>query len=191
MAGKFTWPSATSVLVLTVFLTTTSCSTRQTHIESATPGEVVTCADIELVDRATPVLELPCALDQKLIDLGAIKGPALVNVWGSWCQPCVAETPLLREFHARYSNQVALIGVDIEEETATSGSEFIVSHGITWPQVNDQRSKIRQLSGLGVPTTLFIDANGSIVKKFVGPFDSLDQIIAESKAVFGITLSGQ
>ncbi|CAB4340770.1 MAG: redoxin domain-containing protein [Actinobacteria bacterium] len=181
---------ATAILVA---LTTTSCQTTETMDNNIPQGAVVPCTSISVIATDPPVLELPCMSEEStsgdsLIDIGSIKGPALVNVWGSWCEPCVTEIKLLRDFYSLYSTQVSLIGVDIEEETATSGQEFVVSHGITWPQVIDQKSTIRKLSGVGVPTTLFIASDGRIAKTFVGPFDSLDQIVQESNKAFGIDL---
>ena len=47
--------------------------------------------------------------------LGGLRGPMVVNVWGSWCGPCKKEMPVLRAFHERAKDKVQLIGVDVEE----------------------------------------------------------------------------
>ena len=165
-----------------------SCGSGSTGLAQIPAGQIVSCSSIRVAQTNPAVLPLPCMSQDSVVDVGSIKGPALINVWGSWCEPCVNETEFLRSFYTLHSSQVALIGVDIEEETATSGQDFVVSHGITWPQVMDKSSTIRRLSGVGVPTTLFITSDGKIAKTFVGPFESLDQIIREANMAFSLNL---
>jgi len=94
--------------------------------------------------------------------------PVVVNVWASWCGPCEAEAPLLRDAARRYGHRVQFLGVDILDSLDGARS-FIADHAIAYPSVFDPPGAIRDSLGmLGQPVTVFYDANGAIVSKWPG-----------------------
>ena len=143
------------------------------------------CASIKTV-AVTKGTVLPCLNGTGSIAFEAIRGPVLVNVWGSWCEPCQQEIPHLVD--VAKLNKVAIVGIDVEERNMAAGRAFVASHKMSWPQLYDVRAKTRGIFGMGVPVTWFIDANGKVVFKQIGLFQSTVQIKQLVKKYFGIAL---
>jgi cytochrome c biogenesis protein CcmG/thiol:disulfide interchange protein DsbE len=110
------------------------------------------------------------------VNVAAIKGPAIVNVWGSWCAPCKKEMPYFEEFYATKDPNIQLIGVDVEEKRIEDGRMFARTHGVKWPNLYDSDGRTRQYFGMGVPVTWFINENGEVVHKKIGPVKSAEEI---------------
>jgi thiol-disulfide isomerase/thioredoxin len=98
--------------------------------------------------------------------------PVVVNVWASWCVPCQAEAPLLRDAVARYGSRVQFLGVDIED-SIDGARAFIADHAIAYPSVFDPSGSIRDSLGMiGQPVTVFYDAGGKVVSSWDGQLSS-------------------
>jgi cytochrome c biogenesis protein CcmG, thiol:disulfide interchange protein DsbE len=129
---------------------------------SATPGvrALLVAADAGLPDT---VDELPAAdVDAFRALLDAVRGtPLVVNVWASWCEPCLRETPILAEA-ARATPDVQFLGIDVLD-TRTGASEFVAEHGVPYPSLFDASGAIlTDLGGLGPPVTAFYAADGTL-----------------------------
>ena len=157
---------------------------------SALPGNgvVVDCSTVATVKTENESARLKCLDGKSSIDVGQIKGPALVNVWGSWCGPCKKEMPVLRAFHERAKDKVQLIGVDVEEANFDDGRTFVERNGITWPNLYDPDGRSREYFGLGVPVTWFIAADGSVAYKHIGIINDLDEILTLTEKHLGVRL---
>jgi len=99
------------VLVAAALLLLTACSPSSTYVK----GEVVSCESISQDPTFTGGVELECLDGKEGAQLGGLRGPMVVNVWGSWCGPCKEEMPVLRAFYEKAKDKVQLIGVDVEE----------------------------------------------------------------------------
>ena len=137
-------------------------------------GEVVICANIK-VESGTGV-PLECLGGGSAIAADSIRGPALINVWGTWCEPCKQELPHLAHFLAKYSDQVDLVGIAVEEKSMESVRKFVQNHGISWPILYDATGATRGKFGMGVPVTWLVDESGTVVYKKYGPFKSTEEI---------------
>jgi thiol-disulfide isomerase/thioredoxin len=151
-----------------------------TPAHAATPS----CSTINVV-TASKGISLPCLNGSGSVTFEAIRGPVLVNVWGSWCEPCKQEIPHLVDIAK--GGKIAIIGIDVEERNMAAGQKFVAAHNMTWPQLYDVKAKTRGIFGMGVPVTWFIDAQGKTVYKKIGLFTSTDQIKKLVKKYFGIT----
>jgi len=129
---------------------------------------------------------LPCLNGSGGAFYEGIRGPVLVNVWGSWCEPCQQEIPRLVK--AASTKKIAIIGIDVEERKMAAGRAFVASHKMSWPQLYDEKASTRGIFGMGVPVTWFIDGSGKVVYKQVGLFVSDRQIPQLVKKYFGSTL---
>jgi cytochrome c biogenesis protein CcmG, thiol:disulfide interchange protein DsbE len=113
------------------------------------------------------------------------KGHAvLVNIWASWCDPCIAESSDLIAAHQKYGDRVRFIGVDAQDDRS-GATDFITEHQVPYPSVFDPSNAIAVSYGLfSPPDTLFFDANGDLVKTFPGQI-SRDDLTANLQAIAG------
>jgi thiol-disulfide isomerase/thioredoxin len=117
------------LVIAAVLLFLTACSPSSSFVQ----GEVVSCESISQDPTFTGGIELDCLDGSQGAQLGALRGPIVVNVWGSWCGPCEEEIPVFRAFHEKAKDKVQLIGVDVEEANLNDGRTFVQGNGITWP----------------------------------------------------------
>ena len=150
-------------------------------------GEVVSCESI-LSSATENSIMLDCLDGTDGASINGIKGPAIINVWGSWCGPCKEEMPVLRSFYEKAQGKLALIGVDVEEASIEDGREFVKNNGITWPNLYDADGKSRAYFGMGVPVTWFIAADGSVAYKHIGVIKSEKELISMTSKYLGVKL---
>jgi cytochrome c biogenesis protein CcmG, thiol:disulfide interchange protein DsbE len=136
-----------------------------------------------------PDVTLPCLGGGKAVALrSAAPGmPTLVNVWGSWCRPCVAEVPELVAFARKAAGRVAVVGVDTEDDPAQA-LIFAAQHGMHYPSVVDDDKHVLRSFASGPPVTLFLDAAGHITHTQRGQFHSLADIEKLVATHLGVTL---
>jgi cytochrome c biogenesis protein CcmG/thiol:disulfide interchange protein DsbE len=157
---------------------------------SALPGNGVVddCSSIQTVATTNKSALVSCLDGNSTFDLGQIKGPALVNVWGSWCWPCQQEMPLFVEFYGKYKEKVGLIGVNVEEADIEDARTFVKSYGMTWPNLHDSDGATRQYLGMGVPITLFVNDQGAITYRKIGVVTSINELERLTQKYLGVKL---
>jgi thiol-disulfide isomerase/thioredoxin len=110
--------------------------------------------------------------------------PVLVNIWASWCDPCIAEAPDLIAANQKYGDKVRFIGVDAQDDRS-GATNFIAQHQVPYPSVFDPSNAIAVSYGVfSPPDTLFFDADGSLVKTFPGQI-SRDDLMTNLQAIAG------
>ncbi len=173
---------STAVLVLVSLLTLSACGKSEPIIT----GEVVACNHIDLIENPTQEVAAECLDSSPGVNIAAIKGPAIINVWGSWCDPCKEEIPYFAEYFQTKDPQIQLIGVDVEEKRIEDGRMFARTHGIMWPNLFDGDGSTRKYFGMGVPVTWFIDSDGKVLYKKIGPIKSVEELRTLSFKYFGL-----
>jgi thiol-disulfide isomerase/thioredoxin len=106
------------------------------------------------------------------VDLGRYKGKALlVNVWATWCAPCVAEMPSLNRLQAKLgSDQFAVVTVAMDEPNIDTVKDFMVKYQLDQlPLLVDANRAIdRQVRVPSLPASLLVSPDGKILARFIG-----------------------
>jgi cytochrome c biogenesis protein CcmG/thiol:disulfide interchange protein DsbE len=129
----------------------------------------------QLVNRDVPAFELPAAVPGtpglRSADLATGK-PRLLNLFASWCVPCVGEAPVLAELQRR---GVEIDGIAIRD-TPGAVSAFLERHGNPYSRIGSDRTSRAQLAlgSAGVPETFVIDGKGAMRLQHVGPIYESD-----------------
>jgi len=106
--------------------------------------------------------------------------PVVLNMWATWCKPCVKEMPAFDEVAAS-SDLVRIIGVNVADE-ADDAEAFAQELGVTYEQFTDPSGELSDAFEVtGLPATAFIDADGKVVDVHAGALtaDELRDAIAE------------
>jgi cytochrome c biogenesis protein CcmG, thiol:disulfide interchange protein DsbE len=102
------------------------------------------------------------------VHLAALRGhPVVLNFWGSWCEPCQQESPMLEAAWQRYhSRGVVFVGVAVDTPQS-DGLAFLHRYSITYPCGPETPAGqiVTTYSLIGLPATVFIDRNGIVVDK--------------------------
>jgi cytochrome c biogenesis protein CcmG/thiol:disulfide interchange protein DsbE len=142
-----------------------------------------------------PNLNLPCltlsGYSKDQISLTSLKGPLVLNLWGSWCDPCKEEMPLFRKLYlaTKQAKSLSIVGIDVEESSYKDGLDFMAAHGMTWPQLADNNQETRADFGMGVPVTWFVNAKGEVTFKQVGQIHTWTQMRNLISAHLGIKIA--
>lgn len=107
--------------------------------------------------------------------------PVVLNFFASWCATCVAELPDFETVSQNFADDVQFFGLSVQDGPALS-AELIERTGITFPTGVDLPGEIfLGFGGLGMPTTVFINADGSVADVHTGVLtvDSLTDAINE------------
>ena len=172
-------------LAVVALLLLTACSPSSSFVQ----GEVVSCSSITQEQRILDGgIELRCLDGTMGAQLNTLRGPMIVNVWGSWCGPCREEIPIFRSFYEKAKDKVSLVGIDVEESSIEDGRKFVEENGITWPNLYDPDGRSREFFGLGVPVTWFIAADGSVAGKKVGAVKDENELITLTNKYLGVKL---
>lgn len=110
-------------------------------------------------------------LDGKPISTDDFAGRVLVvNLWGSWCNPCRKEAPALKQVSDETADEnVQFIGLLTQDDPA-SAKAFNDKVGITYPSIDDANGRLQaafvdSLPSMAIPTTWVIDANGDVAAR--------------------------
>jgi thiol-disulfide isomerase/thioredoxin len=106
--------------------------------------------------------------------LAAFSGkPTLVNLWASWCAPCIKELPTLDRLARAEGGKMNVIAISQDDAPHASVDAFLQTHKVqTLQSYQDPKSHL--LYGMGaevLPTSILFDANGREVWRYVGDQD--------------------
>ncbi|MDB5687340.1 MAG: TlpA family protein disulfide reductase, partial [Rhizorhabdus sp.] len=99
--------------------------------------------------------------------------PLMVNLWATWCAPCVAEMPTLDDVARREGDRVHLIVVSQDMEGAKVVAPFFAKKGFATlePYLDQQNVLMQALGTETLPTTIFFDAKGKEQWRVLGAMD--------------------
>lgn len=118
-----------------------------------------------------PNFSLP-DLDRKMVSLADYKGKVvLINIWATWCPPCVEEMPSMEKLYQELKGEgFEILAVSIDESGAKVVLPFMKKHKLSFPALTDSKGIIKRLyQTTGVPESFIIDKDGVLVEKVIGP----------------------
>ncbi len=135
-----------------------------------------------LADRAgptdvgpLPAFALPAFSGERILRASDYKGrPLVVNFWATWCAPCVEEMPALQAAATELGTQVAFLGINTNDahDQAVALAERL---GVRYDLARDDQGAYAEKAGVfGMPTTLFVDASGTVRYRQTGGLEKTD-----------------
>lgn len=128
-------------------------------------------ADAKIADCPTdpggssdlPDLTLPCLGGGPAVNLSELSGPAVVQLWASWCTSCPDELPLFQRLAEEHGDEITVIGVDYQDTQPGAALTLARDTGATYPQLADPGGDLADHYKLtGLPGLLLVDAEGAV-----------------------------
>ncbi|EFQ82253.1 redoxin family protein [Aeromicrobium marinum DSM 15272] len=115
----------------------------------------------------------------------------VVNVWGSWCPPCRAEAPVLKELADQYAGDAQFLGI-LNRTKNAAATAFNRSVGIDYPSFADEGGRLElrfvdSLPSQAIPTTWVIDTEGRVAARLMDEVTAstlggiIDDVLAEAR----------
>ena len=136
--------------------------------EAPGPGDTAPRLGKPLADFTLPDLQ------GRSVQLTALRGKVVfVNVWATWCAPCIEEMPTIQQLYERlHSRGLEILAVSLDALGAQVVVPFIRSHRLSFPTLLDTKNSVQRLYlTTGVPESFIVDKRGILVDKVVGPRD--------------------
>jgi thiol-disulfide isomerase/thioredoxin len=97
----------------------------------------------------------------------------VLNVWGSWCNPCRKEAPDLVAAAKELGADAVFVGLNTRDLDKAPAKRFQQAFGVTYPSIYDPTGKLLlgfrgQVSPQAIPSTLVIDAQGNVAARVIG-----------------------
>ena len=115
--------------------------------------------------------------------------PVVLNFWAAECPPCRAELPEFQKFYGEHRDEILVLGVDLGQFTGQGtpelGRELLAELGVSFPAGYTEDSDVLPKYGvLGLPTTVFINADGTIHDKWTGALNE-EVLIEKAEEMLG------
>ncbi|MFI7543024.1 TlpA family protein disulfide reductase [Actinoplanes sp. NPDC049599] len=136
-----------------------------------------------------PDLSLPCFTGGDAVRLAELRGPAVINLWGSWCAPCRDELPVIQALADVTAGRLHVVGVDTRD-SRDAGASFAVDRRVSIPTLFDPDTKLLTALGkVNLPVTVFVGGDG---ERFVYTGKALDKPTLGGlvRAHTGVTVTG-
>ena len=144
------------------------------------------CGESDAAATRLPGVEVEPLLGGPAFRLDELEGPAVVNLWATWCAPCKRELPDFEAVNRSLAGEVRFVGVNIGDD-GESAASYLDDLGITYDQYLDADSELTAALDMAtLPMTLIIDVDERIALRHIGPLDR-DQLITEIDQARGST----
>jgi cytochrome c biogenesis protein CcmG/thiol:disulfide interchange protein DsbE len=131
-------------------------------LSSPTPDDAATVEGEASEGTVAPSVEM-VGFGGETIALADYTGtPVVLNFWASWCPFCVAEMPDFQDVSNAHIGDVVFVGVNLQDDAGAADS-LAVETGVTYQLARDPQGVVYSaFGGIGMPTTVFIDAEGVV-----------------------------
>lgn len=180
-----------AIVVALLFATLSACSSSHSIAPGPSPNPsikaLIKAANLDPCppSSTTPVagglpnLTMPCLGNGPAVHLAGLTGkPLVVNIWGSWCEPCQAEETYLSQAYRADRRSVQFLGVDVvDQQDSALDFDAHVSPPVRFPSVFDVDRKVAlALHVVSPPFTALVSATGQIVHTKHGGYASTAEL---------------
>jgi thiol-disulfide isomerase/thioredoxin len=167
------------MIVLGMALLTGGCdrqsgdAVQQQPATTAKPAAEALAGEVDRSHRGAPLPEITVTDPEgSTLALNTLKGPVLLNLWATWCGPCVTELPMLDRLAAERAGALQVLTVSEDMADGATVRAFLKERDLKLPAWLDPDNDLAFAYGGGVlPTTVYFDASGREVWRIVGGFD--------------------
>ena len=145
------------------------------------------------VEGGLPDITLACLGGGQDVNLASLRGPMVLNLWGSFCGPCREEMPALESFREQHGDEVAVVGLDVNDVHPDKALALAEETGATYPSLADPGGEVYGTEALafarrGLPAFVFIAEDGTIAGRASGGVESVAEIEALVAEHLGVRL---
>ena len=170
------------IVISAALLALAACSNpqQQASNESTSAAEAGPQKGVDRSHRGAPIPDVKI-LDARSSDIGSKTNvreladgrPLLLNLWASWCAPCVKELPTLQKLRDQRGGTLLVEPISQDDGPQKSVEAFIASHNLDFVAYQDPKMALSVALGPDtvLPTTVLYDANGKEVWRYVGDLD--------------------
>lgn len=187
------------MIALSIFVMLTACSKKSENnnknkdTENTTAVEAAELQDVGIDKFDFQTLDI---IDGEMIkseEFYAEKSLTFINIWGTFCSPCIEEMPELEKLNQKYKDKMNFLGV-VSDTNATMSTnveeaiQILDKSGVTYtnimpnPTMEDTMNKISV-----IPTTLIVKSDGTVLGGFVGAMsyeqwdNAVSKVLEENK----------
>jgi thiol-disulfide isomerase/thioredoxin len=170
--------AAVAIVGLLVILTLTRPTPEGAAVAEGQASTGEPAPDVEMVD-----------FDGEQVTLTEFLGtPVILNFWASWCPFCIAEMPDFERVNQDTTGQVVFLGVNLQDDPGLA-TQLAGETGVTYRLTRDPQGVVyAAFGGIGMPTTVFIDAEGLVSEVITGQM-SEDQLRSKIEEHFSVGTS--
>ena len=145
--------------------------------DDSAPGSAAAAADLPRVgDFEIVAYQTGAGLTDERMQFSSVLDaglPVVLNFWAGLCPPCRAEMPEFQEVYDEYRDRILMLGIDLGPFTGLGNSDqgraLLNELGVSYPAGTTEDSDVvARFQVLGMPTTLFVTADGGVVAKWTG-----------------------
>ncbi len=132
-----------------------------------------------------PSVTLPCLGGGPSVDLATLRGPFVLNLWASWCEPCRRELPVFEDFATKHAGEIGVVGIDWNDTQPLEALELARDSGVTYPLLADPQIDLAGIGDVpirGLPVLVLVDAEGNVALQRameINDLAELERLVAE------------
>ncbi|MEV0899807.1 TlpA disulfide reductase family protein [Actinoplanes sp. NPDC049802] len=176
--------------LIAAVLALSACATAAEPDEPEIPSPFAVCDAIGSTGAGSteiPDISLPCFTGDAPVRLRDVRGPAVINLWASWCLPCREELPVIQGLADRAQGRFTVVGVDVDGDR-DAAARFAATRDVSFPTLHDpEKTLLDKLGLMTLPATVFIDADGGMYVHRAAM--DVDQLIEQMKKHTGVTVT--
>lgn len=111
-------------------------------------------------------------MNGKTLNLTNFEGKVIfLNLWATWCPPCVGEMPEIQELYNKFKDHPDIAFVAVSNERNSTVSDFIKKRGFSFPVYTTKHNAPSAFASRSIPTTFVISKSGKIKVKETGAYN--------------------